>query len=821
MSATAPGASPPSIGPGTRLGPYEILGALGAGGMGEVFRARDLRLGREVAIKLLPPAMAAHPARVRRFEQEARACSALNHPHILTVYDVGTAERLFIVMELLEGQTLRDLLAAGPLPVRPALELAVQAASGLAKAHGAGIVHRDLKPENVMVTRDGFVKILDFGLAKLAGDDDSPGTAPTASITHTDAVVGTVGYMSPEQARGGPVDFRSDQFAFGAVLYEMLTARRAFYRPTPAATMGAILHDEPEPLSRAAPGVPAELAWVVERCLAKDPDRRYAGTRDLVRDLERLRDAAIRTESGPAASLRLARAPRWRAAAAASAVLVLATLLAWPLATRRSPSAMNTTPAGRLLAVLPFRNLTGAPGDEYFAEGITEAITTDLSRARRLLVISPSSAGAYKGRAVDAMAAGRALGATHLLQGSVQRAADRVRVSARLIDVATGRQVWADLYDRENRDVFALQDDVARSVGAALQVSLGRESGRDPSPPTANLGAYDAYLRGRFHFNRLYTHATAIAAQEGEAARARFEEAVALDPRFAQAHAALGETYASLLFYVEARKEYQVKAYVSIERALALDPDLAEAYAARALLDWTLANGFPHETAANDLRRALELNPNLADARWLLGRVYAHVGLLEASLSQFEITKRLAPDEARNLNRIGMVYNYQGRYEDALAAFAKIPQEDLDDESVSPLLHLGRVEEAKRTAEYCVRRSPDNPLCTSASALVLARAGDVPGTARFAERAIKAARGLSHYHHAEYAIGSAYALIGRKAAAVEWLERAAAHGLPCYPMFRDDVFLAGLKGDPAFEALMSQLKARWERYRRELLPPPA
>ena len=765
MNATAPGALPPSIGPGARLGPYEILGALGAGGMGEVFRARDLRLGREVAIKLLPPAMAAHPARVRRFEQEARACSALNHPHILTVYDVGTAERLFIVMELLEGQTLRDLLAAGPLPVRPALELAVQAASGLAKAHGAGIVHRDLKPENVMVTRDGFVKILDFGLAKLAGDDDSPDTVPTASITHTDAVVGTVGYMSPEQARSGPVDFRSDQFSFGAVLYEMLTGRRAFYRPTPVATLGAILHDEPEPLSQVVPGVPAELAWVVERCLAKDPDRRYAGTRDLVRDLERLRDAAIR--------------------------------------------------------VMPFRNLTGTPADDYLAAGITEAIGAELARARGLMVISPAGPRASRTAGMDPKAAGRELGATHLLDGSVQRAEDRMRITARLTEVATGRQVWSDRYDRQYRDVFALQDDIARSVGGALQVSLRRESGPDRSPPTTNLAAYDAYLRGRFHLNELYGHALSIAAPDGEAARARFEEAVALDPRFAQAHAALGETYASLLFYVEPREEYQEKAYVSIERALALDPDLAEAYAARALLAWTLANGFPHETAAADLRRALDLNPNLAHARWLLGRIYAHVGLLEASLSQFEIAQRLAPDEVRNLNRIGMVNFYQGRYQDALDLFAKIPPERLDEEPVSPLLHLGRLEEARRAAQACLRRAPDDPICTSAYALVLARAGDVARAEQFAERAVKADRGLSHYHHTEYAVASAYALLGRKAAAVQWLERAAAHGLPCYPLFRDDPFLVGLKGDPAFDRFMSQLKARWEGYRRDLLPPPA
>jgi TolB-like protein/Flp pilus assembly protein TadD len=811
MSAAAPGSPALPIGPGSRLGPYEVLALLGAGGMGEVFRARDLRLGREVAIKLLPAAMAAHPARVRRFEQEARASSALNHPHILTVYDVGTADaRLFIVMELVEGKTLRDVLTAGPPPLRRALDVGVQMASGLAKAHAAGIVHRDLKPENVMVTRDGFVKLLDFGLAKLAaGDDDSAGAAHPASVTQTDAVLGTVGYMSPEQARGEPVDFRSDQFSFGAVLYEMLTGRRAFSRSTPVATLGAILHDEPESLSSAAPGVPAELAWIVERCLAKDPDHRYAGTRDLVRDLERVRDQAIRTESGPVVSPR-STAKQWRTVLLAVAAVSLPALLAWQLAARRPPATANTALGGRSLAVLPFRNLTGTPGDDYFAAGITEAIGAELSKARGLMVVSGK----------DAQKAGGELGATYLLEGSVQRADDRTRITARLTEASTGRQVWSDRYDRHNKDVFALEDDLARSVGTALRVSL-RAGSPDASPPTTSLAAYDAYLRGRFHYRKLYDVREAKSPAEAEAARARFEEAVALDPRFAQAQAALGETYASLFFYLEPRKEWEEKAYVAIERALALDPDLAEAYAARGLLAWTLANGFPHERAAADFRHALELNPNLVDARWMLGRLYMHVGLFDAALSQLEIAQRLAPDELRNLNRIGLVYLYQGRYEDALATLSRLPPDRLDDEKVAPLLYLGRLDEATRAAEACLRKSPGDASCSSSYALVLARAGAAARAEQYAERAIQADRGTSHFHHAEYTIGSVYALTGKKAAAVQWLERAAVHGLPCYPLYRDDPSLASLRGDPAFEALLSRLKSQWEGYRRDLLPPPA
>jgi len=820
MSASAPGASPLPVGPGTCLGPYEVIASLGAGGMGEVFRARDLRLGREVALKLLPPEMATDPARVRRFEQEARASSALNHPHILTVYDVGTVDsRLYIVMELVEGQTMRELLGRGPLVLRRSLDLAVQMASGLAKAHAAGIVHRDVKPENVMVTPDGFVKVLDFGLAKLAAaEDESVASAPTASLTQTDAVLGSVGYMSPEQARGHAVDFRADQFSFGAVLYEMLSGRRAFLRPTPVATLGAILHDEPEVLASVAPRVPAELAWIVERCLAKDPDHRYGATRDLVRDLERVRDQAIRTASSPAAARPATRAKRRWAAVLAGGSAILAAALAWQLAERRSPAGVNPGAGPRSLAVLPFRSLAGMPENEYFAAGITEAIGTELAKARGLSVISGSTVTPYRGQAVDPQKAGRGLGVTHLLDGSVQRTGSRVRVTARLTEVSTGRQVWADRYDREDKDVFALQDDIARSVGTALRVSLRGRSGSDP--PTSSLAAYDAYLRGRFHYRNFYDVRESKSAAEGLAAVARFQEAVALDPRFAQAYAALGETYASLFFYLGPRKEAEEQAYVAIERALSLDPDLPEAYAARGLLAWTLAHGFPHERAAADFRHALELNPNLVDARWMLGRLYMHVGLLDAALSQLEIARRLAPDELRNVNRIGIVYLFQGRYEDALAAFAKIPPDRLDDETVRPLLYLGRTEEASRVAQAGMRKSPNEPSFHASYALVLAREGDFARAEQEVARAIQADRGSSHYHHAEYDIGSAYALVGRKAAAVEWLERAAAHGMPCYPLFRDDPYLASLKGDRAFESLLARLKTQWEGYRRDLLPPP-
>src|SRR5215813_10197539 len=279
---------------GTRLGPYALTSPLGAGGMGEVWRARDSRLGRDVAIKVLPEAVASDPSRLHRFEKEARSASALNHPNIVTVYDIGAEAAVsYIAMELVEGKTLRELLFGGALSLRKLLPIASQIADGLAKAHEAGIVHRDLKPENVMVTKDGLVKILDFGLAKLTGSAAAEGPESqlqTESGTSPGTVLGTVGYMSPEQAAGQPLVFRSDQFSFGSILYEMATGRRAFQKGTAIDTQSAILHEEPKPLVETAPEAPAPLCWIVERCLAKEPERRYAATRDLARDLESLRD---------------------------------------------------------------------------------------------------------------------------------------------------------------------------------------------------------------------------------------------------------------------------------------------------------------------------------------------------------------------------------------------------------------------------------------------------------------------------------------------------------------------------------------------------
>src|SRR5262245_36220854 len=428
---------------GTPLGPYEILAPLGAGGMGEVYRARDTRLGREVAIKVLPASFSKDADRLRRFEQEARAASLLNHPNIIAVYDVGShGGAPYVVQELLEGETLRAVLVRDRLSHRRSLDYAIDIARGLAAAHEKGIVHRDLKPENVFVTRDGRVKILDFGLAKLSPPiEEGSGVATVTRQTDPGTLLGTVGYMSPEQAMGRDVDHRSDQFSLGAILYEMSTGARAFAKPTAVETLSALLKDEPPPLERAAPHAPEPLRWIVARCLAKEPERRYASTVDLTRDLESLSDRS----GGAAAPARPVR--RGRALAAGALLLVLLGILAAWLFSRRRLSGPGAESQGVSIAILPFQNYGGRAEDEYFSDGMAESLTTDLANVRGLLVIARNSASQYKNKAVDVRKVGDDLGVRYVLEGSVQRAGDSVRVNAQLVDTRTGYHVWAEKYD--------------------------------------------------------------------------------------------------------------------------------------------------------------------------------------------------------------------------------------------------------------------------------------------------------------------------------------------------------------------------------------
>jgi serine/threonine protein kinase/tetratricopeptide (TPR) repeat protein len=639
---------------GARLGPYEILGPLGAGGMGEIYRARDPRLKREIAIKVLPEAAASDADRLRRLEREARAASALNHPSIITVYDIGEQEgTFFIAMEHVEGQTLRQALDEGPLPAEKIVPLAIQIGEALAKAHAAGIVHRDLKPENVMVTSDGFPKILDFGLAKVehpVADADSD-IATVTKATRVGAILGTAPYMSPEQAAGRPVDHRSDQFAFGSMLYEMATGKRPFKKDTVPQTLAAVIQDDPKPIRKLNYALPVEFSAVVERCLAKDPAERYESTADLVGELKAVPEAP--------SFWRAHRRMLWVAAGALVALLGAALapqlLGLWDHLSRRAgPASIES------IAVLPLRNLSGDPEQEYFVDGMTETLITSLAKIGALKVISRSSVMRYKGTDKALPEIARELGVDAVVEGSAMRVGNKVRVMAQLIDPKTEQALWAGSYERDLEDVLLLQSELTQAIAGELRVALtpeeaGRLAGARPVDPEA----LDAYLKGSYHWKKQTP-------QDLDTAQHYFDLALDRDRSYAAAYEGLAWVWAVReQLGITPPAEAGPKAKEATLRAIELDAGSAGAHAAlalvRTLTDWDW------EGAESEWRRALELDPNSADAHAFFGSFLVVMGRTVEAIPHAQRAIELDPFNALFHALSAKVLYFDRRYDDAVA----------------------------------------------------------------------------------------------------------------------------------------------------------
>ena len=608
------------LAPGTKLGPYEILVPLGAGGMGEVFRARDTRLGRDVAIKVLPDHFADDPKALHRFESEAKAVAALSHPNILSLFDVGeTSGTRYAVTELLEGETLRALMARGPVPVRRALEIGQQVADALAAAHEKGIVHRDIKPENVFLSRDGYAKVLDFGLARTEAASGAPADNRSASLALTaeGAVLGTVAYMSPEQSKGLPVDHRSDQFSLGVVLYEMLAGRRPFRGDSAAEVLAALLLREPEPLDALGRATFAPVRLVVDRCLAKDPAGRYDSTRDLARDLASARIHVAGGGSASTAGVRPGQPERTHlllgSAATMAAIVAIAAALLLTRSTGRSGSSPPASPSDApRIVVLPFEN-QGSSGEDYFANGITEEITNRLANVRGLGVVSGTTATEYPRKGRSTLQIGEDLRVGWVLEGSVRYdpavgGPGRVRVSPRLIRVRDDTSVWSDRFDRSLVDIFEVQAEISARVVEAVGLSLlPGEKSRLEASPTTDLVAYGHYLEGLEHGRRSQERKDLLAAV------ASFEAAVARDPEFVEAQARLSRVLLFLRWmHYDDSAEILEKARKAVAAVVRAGPETPEAQVSLGFLLYYAESDW--EGARKHFEQALRVDPTNGSA---------------------------------------------------------------------------------------------------------------------------------------------------------------------------------------------------------------
>jgi eukaryotic-like serine/threonine-protein kinase len=659
-----------SLAAGSHLGRYQIHSLLGAGGMGEVYLARDELLGRNVALKLLPPEMAAHRDRLQRFEREARAASALNHPNILTVHEIGEAEGAhYIVSEHVDGETLRKRMLRSPLELQEALGIAAQVAAALAVAHEAGIIHRDIKPENVMLRPDRLVKVLDFGLAKLVdrkSDELIDQDEETVAMLRTEAgtVMGTVSYMSPEQARGAEVDARSDLWSLAVMLYEMVAGRPPFTGPTASHVMVSILESEPPPVSKFRPDAPQELLRLLNKALSKDRLARYQTARDLMIDLENLiRDVA----GGAKAPLSIKRTPsRWRArgiALAAVVIAIAAAITAALLLRDGGPDAADVAS----IAVLPFANSGSDPDTEYLAEGMSESLINSLS----MLNMSVKARGVvsrYRGIEVDPGRVGEELGVAAVLLGRVHQRGEELTISVELVDTRTGNALWGERYVKRLADLVAIQEELTRDVAGKLRSRLSGENlRRIGDHGTRNSEAFQLYLRGRYYWNE-YDEAGFRKAIEYH------RRATQLDPDFALAWAGLAESWALLgVDHIDPRQALP-QAITYAGKALALDESLAEAHNALAIA--RLFYEWDRSGAEASFLRAIALRPDYADARHFYGHYLQAVGRLEESIVETKKGVALDPDSLILNTELGFAYYIARDYDRAIAQYRRTLEHD-------------------------------------------------------------------------------------------------------------------------------------------------
>jgi len=782
---------------GTRLGPYEILAPLGAGGMGVVYKAEDTRLGRSVALKFLPEGFSGDRQALERFQREARAASALNHPNICTIYDIGEYEgKPFLVMELLEGQTLKCRIGVTPLPVEELLDLSVQIADALEAAHAKGIVHRDIKPANVFVTDRRQAKILDFGLAKLAAERQRPepagepmSTVTAELLTSPGTALGTVAYMSPEQARGEVVDARTDLFSFGVVLYETATGGLPFKGNTAAVLFDAILNKAPLPPSRLNPELPVELERIIGKALEKDREARYQSARDLLVDLRRLKrdsqsQAAVATRPRFPARLRLG-------AGLGLAAVLLASLYWFAIRARPIDS----------LAVLPFVNVGADPNTEYLSDGITENLINSLSQLPKLRVAPRSTVFRYKGREADPEKVGRELNVRAVLTGKVVQRDDSLSIQTELVDVAEVSQIWGRQYQRKLSEIIAVQGEIANEVSEKLRLRpTGEEQKRLTRRYTENAEAHQLYLKGRYWWNRR-------TAQTLQRAIGYFQQAIEKDPGYALAWTGLADCYGVYSYYgVLSSEDSMPRARQAAMRALAIDDTLAEAHASLAYVKRHYEWDWPG--AEREFRRAIDLNPHYATAHQWYGTTLSGMGRLDEAMGELKRAQESDPLSPIIGAEVGRGFYYARQYDRAIKQLRKVLDE-IDPNFAAAHWYLGMVYEQKAMfgealAEFQTWQglSGGDPAALGA----LGHAYAVSGKRDQARKALTELKDLSRSRYvAPFDVAVLYIGLGEKDQALEWLEKAFADHSAWMAWLNVDPRFDTLRGDPRYRDLLRRM----------------